>query len=526
MKRAPVDVGKKGASKPKRFVEDPRQAQFGRLVFMLEDDLKAETALEELVEFNIEQTKTATDGVVNIKLLPDTSTGDDDDDDEDKGVLVAVPRFWFRGATAGQEVPMGPGTTNKDVDNFRAWCGSLLMVRSFQFTTPGFRYSWAWAWVPRVFSALGFKSMGGVYAHHPRHRVLQLRHLQRTRPDQADLWAVAFMPARVPVTRKHLFAPLRTSQNKFRLNGRVWSVASRIKSRPDFEALLAAWDASDATLTPRERWALIASALAFEAWPVARVLCDILVVPLQLGSAADRRFREVLSPRVLSITTVEDWPAELGTDTSRVCPWFVPEGRYLEVTREITSCSVPDAFEALTVFGRDGGRLRGVVFGGCVASIMSTHWLTPEEECPSSSSSSSSSPCPDGCPCRLAKDVDVFTTNKSFEGVAAELTGVPGVDITQTPFSSVARLFVSADFTHNQGAVLVAPDGALWIAGTPYAFASWATMHTLATGSRCRTGRTSKAVAKGFTPHMCGVKETPERPYHPSDGNPKSRVCW
>ena len=493
---------------------DPRQAQFGRTMLILRETLEKSEEIEDLVAFNARKTNKVSDKYVTVELVPS------DGDDGDEGTLVAVPRVAFAKAASGQKVLMGPGTTDDDAANFKAWCGQFLIRQKGGGPSLRFKGRFSWTWVPEVFSAIGYAHMGGVYAHHPRCRVLQLRHLQRTRPYKADLWTVAFTWSTVPTSKKHLFAPLRTSENKFRYRGHRWPTSSRITSRGDFEALLAAWDASDATLTPRERWALIGSALAFETWPCPRVLCDMLVVALTPGCAADRRFREVVPARVLGVTTVEGWP--VGVDSTR--PWFVPEGRYLEISNEIRNASSPDAFEALTVFGDDGGRLRGVVSGGCVASIMSTHWLAPEEACPGSVPCPV--PCPDECPCRRSKDVDVFTTNKSYAGVTRELEDVPGIDITETPFASVARLFMSADFTHNQGALLVGPDGALWVAGSPYAFASWATMHTLATGARCRTGRTAVAAAKGFTVQMCGVKETPERPYHPSDGNPKSRVCW
>jgi hypothetical protein len=362
--------------------------------------------------------------------------------------------------------------------------------------------------------------MERVYARHAYCHALQLRQLQRVH-GLWPLWKVfAFRELQHDTDLckneedlySAVFASLNTlddASNEKKYFGRLWPARDCVETQADFQRLLAAWKASVPDLSSAELWTLVGTVLGHHL-PVDTHMPNLVWVRLEPGCSADVRFRAVVPACVLTLCRARgedmEWPADAAS------PLFSSGFDY--VSRHKTQeWSCTNAFEKLrAVFGAS---VTAVVAGGLVASVMSTHWA---QDVPGE--------CDDTCPCRLAADVDVMTTNKGFAGVCDALKGVSGLDISEVPFFGVRRLLAEFDMTHNQGALVVGPSGDLWVGATPDAFASWATMHTKCTGRPFTARRLLKAESKGFKVHTCG-KEPWGHLKTAFDGmDNRSKVTW
>ncbi len=474
---------KRTAPAEARVGEGAAGARFAPTVRLMDRALQKWCVVEDYSDYNNERAKTSADThtCVVLRFGPIGSTR-----------RVAVLRNDFPAAVSDQEVDAGRETHKDDVAQFAGWAEQRILRAEANWF--GFAHrTIPYALDVGVYTTLGYARLCHLYGRFPRCRALHLRELQRVNP-ALELWTLAFGACveRSLDTKPNAgttFVPLRQHWNPFRLGQVKWPVPAIVSTQDHMTDLVSAWSESCETLTQREKWVLIASACAFLTWPLPRIMNDVVFVALEPGSPAETRFRAVVHALVLEVTRAKAWPKGVTS------PWFVMGGDLLE----------QDTSRAFTFSSLDtlpGAKVQGVVAGGLVASVMSTHWFLSELV------------CTEDCPCRLANDLDVFTTNISHADVKVALRDVPKVNVTETPFSSVERLFISFDMTHNQGALVVAPDGALWVAATPYAFASWATMHTLCTGARYTEKRVTKAAQKGFVVHTCGVPV-----YKPSPGD-------
>jgi hypothetical protein len=417
----------------------------------------------------------------------------------------------FPSATDGQVVPMGVDAAMQDAMDFvadmenynRAAEGHSRLGGHSCMTAP-------WAW--RVFAGLGYVHLDDVYALNAECRALQLRCLQAKHgawplANLVNVWTLSEVTGDRAPRHGEVFAPLSDdgTKNPFRYLGRTWPVRDRVTTPEAFARLVDAWRESVPDLTPPETWALIGSALGF-ARPMQRIMVNVVVVRLEAGCAAADRFRAVIPAKVFALCgATAPWPAPADVPF----PMFVPGGTVLGM-----DSSTADRFDLLEVL--PGLQVPAVVAGGLVASVMSTHWAGGAGGVPA---------CAPDCRCRLARDVDVMTTNKAHAGVVAALEGVPGVDVTQTPFASVQRLLTAFDFTHNQGAVVAHPGGDLWVVATADAYLAWATMHTRWTGSAFTARRVTLAQSKGFTVDTFG-READVPPPGLDEVLGKSKVAW
>lgn len=429
---------------------------------------------------------------------------------------VAVSSSLFCAATWMRIVDMSSCMEEADVECFVQSMQALIEEEQSSLVYKKF-YCTDRVWSVELYSALGYVHMERVYARHARCRALQLRRVQRVRGDW-PLWKVfncdeLDKPQQVFKTARDREEAYDAESTEFEtlcdmseFTGTV--NVGAVRSHAEFEALVAAWKASVPDLSPAELWTLVGTVLGGHKFSTG-FEPNLVLVRLEPGCAADVRFRAAVPAPVLAkccVTSTDgDWPKDTAS------PRFV--AGCVDIRKRADAFSRASAFDALRVCG--GATAFAVVAGGLVASVMSTHWVlgAPRE-------------CGDTCPCRLAADVDVITTNNALAGVSEDLKGVPGLDISEVPFVSVQRLFAEFDMTHNQGALVVDPKGDLWVAASAAAFGSWATMHSKCTGQPYTARRLLKAEKKGFTPHKRGVE-----PYcHPAirfDGlKPKSKVAW
>lgn len=341
----------------------------------------------------------------------------------------------------------------------------------------------SYLWIPGVIPlcvALRCVILGVAFALRREWRLYQIRHMCGVHG--YSLGDVYSLPVVTVAPRAEYWQHSRRDIQT-RLFG--WSELLRDLISPS--ELSAAWEAAVLDMTLAERWVALATSFAFPPDMMAFRIPNLAVIPIPVGSRAEKVFKEGLGQALMTYL----WETSVNVPTTDKLPDAVYGGG-LHTGSSAPRYSQADTFASFHI--DNDWAVGAVVAGGFVCSIMMAHWAQDAA-------------CGDACPCRLAGDVDVFVAHKCRAAVPPVHTRRP-IDVIPCPYGNLGRLLGSFDMTHNQGALCVLPGGSLCVVASFDAAAGWHVRHTKCVGTPYSLKRLRSASLKGFTVHQYETEPT------------------